>query len=956
MRPGAVRTLVGLAFVLACVPLRARADSSADEAEARFRRGAELYKRGHYDEALLEFFTSNRLAPNRNVVFNIARSYEALGRYDEAYQYYAAYRAAEPSEKERAAAGAKLKELAPHLALITVTSEPSGATVYVDRKDLGGHGETPLTVALSPGTHRLLLEKEGFEPAIAEATVRRGEKAGSSLALQAIVGEVLVESRPSAEVRVDRAEDDVAAPDFAATPARLRLERGRHSLDLRAPGHRTLRRLVVVAPHDQQRLEADLEPVPPPSGSLAVSADVKGAEVAIDGKPYGPAPLLSDLPVGNHTVRVVADGFEPWQREVIVAKDGHAFLEVELHEREPEVVAATRQAQRLGEAPASVSLISGAELEAFDWETLADALRSVRGLYASDDRNYQSVGIRGFSRPGDYTNRVLVLRDGHAYNDDLVGSGFTGRDFAPDLSDVARIEVVRGPGSAFYGQGAFFGVVNVVSLAAGEGPALSAGATALSDGGTRAHARAAFALGDTALTLGVSAYGSGGQTLFFDEFKGTPSGGFARDEDGELAERAALRLTSGPFSIDASYNRRDKNIPTASFDTVFDPVHQAVTGGVAENTVDERGTFEARWVEGPLILCATADYSGYHGAYPYGSGARGAFILRDRGTGFAAGGEARVTFVTAWNRLALGADVEVHDIQIGVDADGDGKDDYTDHRSLVNAAAYAVDELALGARVRLTLGARLDQLGVSDDLVFSPRLAAVFVPYPGGKTKIVLGQAYRAPADFEQYYADGGVTQVPAAPLQAETIDSGELEHTHELGRGASIVAAAFASRIRKLIGLTDDGAGHLVYRNSADAITSAGAELEARKGWESGVWVQGAVSLARLSGGDPLARANSPSVVAQLKAVWPIGKEATLAGEVIVDGPRSDRTGGETDAMVLVNLVASGHLAGRHLRWHVAIDNLLDWRYVVPVGDELVPVTIQQDGRRIRAGLTLEY
>ena len=704
-------------------------------------------------------------------------------------------------------------------------------------------------------------------------------------------------------------------------------------------------------------IDADLEAIPPPSGTLAITADVRGAEVAIDGKPYGPAPVVGELEAGSHVVRVVAEGYEPWQRVLAVGKDAKSFLSVELREREPEVTAAIRSAQRLGEAPASVSLVSGQELDAFDRETLADALRGVRGLYASDDGNYQAIGIRGFSRPGDYTNRVLVLRDGHVYNDDLIGSGFVGRDFAPDLDDVAQIEVVRGPGSAFYGQGAFFGVVNVVSLPAGEGPELSAGATVLSDGGTRAHARAALHLGDTALTLGVSAYGSAGQTLFFDEFQSTPSGGYARDDDGENAERVWLRLQRGRFFVDASFDRRERDVPTASFDTVFDPAHHAATGDVVENTVDERGTFEARWQPEHVLLRLYGDYSGYHGDYPYDSLERGTFVLHDRGTGWAGGGEARVTVAApAWNRLSVGADVELHDIGVGVDSNGDGREDYKDHRDPVNLAVYAVDELALGERLHVTLGARVDHLGISDEDVFSPRIAAVAQPYAGGRTKLILGQAYRAPSDFEQYYADSGVTEVPSPPLEAEIIDTAEIEHTHELGRGSYLLAAVFASRIDHLIGLTENAAGKLVYLNSADEMTSVGAELEARKVWESGVWAQAAVSVTHISGGNLLARANSPPVVGFLKVLWPFIKEATLAGEVVVNGPRSDRVGGDTDAMVLVGVVASGRLAGRHLRWHVAVDNLLDWRYSVPVGDELVPLSIEQQGRRLRAGLSFEY
>src|SRR5262249_22315239 len=273
----------------------------------------------------------------------------------------------------------------------------------------------------------------------------------------------------------------------------------------------------------------------------------------------------------------------------------------------------------------------------------------------------------------------------------------------------------------------------------------------------------------TALTLGVSAYGSAGQTLFFDEFQSTPSGGFARDADGENAERVALRLQRGRFFVDASYNRRERDVPTASFDTVFDPAHHAATGDVVENTVDERGTFEARWEPGAFLLRLYGDYSGYHGEYPYDSSDRGTFVLHDRGTGWAGGGEARVTLASPdWNRLSVGALVEVHDIGVGVDSNGDGVEDYQDHRNPANLATYAVDELALLPRLRLTLGARVDHLGISDENVFSPRIAAVARPYAGGLTKLILGQAYRAPSDFEQYYADSGVTEVPSPPLEAE--------------------------------------------------------------------------------------------------------------------------------------------------------------------------------------------
>src|SRR5205823_10991238 len=122
-------------------------------------------------------------------------------------------------------------------------------------------------------------------------------------------------------------------------------------------------------------------------------------------------------------------------------------------------------AESVEDAPASVTIIPSQELRGMGYPTVWAALRGVRGVYLSDDRGYATVGFRGFSRPGDYGNRVLVLLDGQPMNDNWVWSSYVGYDLRTDIDDVERIEVVRGPGSVLYGTGAFSGVINVVTNA-----------------------------------------------------------------------------------------------------------------------------------------------------------------------------------------------------------------------------------------------------------------------------------------------------------------------------------------------------------------------------------------------------------------------------------------------------------------------------------------------------------
>ena len=89
--------------------------------------------------------------------------------------------------------------------------------------------------------------------------------------------------------------------------------------------------------------------------------------------------------------------------------------------------------------------------------------RARPGFYTSNDRNYPYLGTRGFGRPSDYNNRILLLVDGQTLNDQVWGQAMVGADFPLDLDAIERIEVVRGPSSALYGTSAMFAVVNIIT-------------------------------------------------------------------------------------------------------------------------------------------------------------------------------------------------------------------------------------------------------------------------------------------------------------------------------------------------------------------------------------------------------------------------------------------------------------------------------------------------------------
>jgi len=107
---------------------------------------------------------------------------------------------------------------------------------------------------------------------------------------------------------------------------------------------------------------------------------------------------------------------------------------------------ASQFVQQVIEAPSSVTIITADQIQKHGYRTMAEALGSAPGLYISNDRSYNYLGMRGFSRPGNYNNRVLVLIDGHRLNDNIYDAAFLGGAFPTDIDLIQRIEVIRGAG------------------------------------------------------------------------------------------------------------------------------------------------------------------------------------------------------------------------------------------------------------------------------------------------------------------------------------------------------------------------------------------------------------------------------------------------------------------------------------------------------------------------------
>ena len=172
------------------------AQGTSENAEARvyFQEGNRLYEqasgaRGAQRTTLLQrsleaYVDSLRIVRSRNALFNAAIVLGELGRNDEAFNYFGEYlRIEELPAGDREDASRRRDALRSEVAVLQVTTEPGGALLWVDRKDLAPRGETPFELALAPGEHRTFIEKDGYTPVERTQNTVLGETVVMELAL-----------------------------------------------------------------------------------------------------------------------------------------------------------------------------------------------------------------------------------------------------------------------------------------------------------------------------------------------------------------------------------------------------------------------------------------------------------------------------------------------------------------------------------------------------------------------------------------------------------------------------------------------------------------------------------------------------------------------------------------------------------------------------------------------------
>lgn len=123
------------------------------------------------------------------------------------------------------------------------------------------------------------------------------------------------------------------------------------------------------------------------------------------------------------------------------------------------IVSATRTPKKLSRAPAMATIVTAEQIRKMGARTLLDVVRRYPGFGISiNNIGNQVINVRGLRSY--HGEKVLIMIDGHRVNESHSGgTAWTFSDMT--LDNVERIELIRGPGSALYGENAFSGVINV---------------------------------------------------------------------------------------------------------------------------------------------------------------------------------------------------------------------------------------------------------------------------------------------------------------------------------------------------------------------------------------------------------------------------------------------------------------------------------------------------------------
>lgn len=477
------------------------------------------------------------------------------------------------------------------------------------------------------------------------------------------------------------------------------------------------------------------------------------------------------------------------------------------------VEAATKTEIPISKAPSAVTVVTAKQIAESGARSVPDLLRLVAGVNVRWNPMVQTVDIRGFGE-NPFSNRILLLIDGSPMN-----SGDTGGfplspsfDYFP-IQNIKRVEVVRGPGSSLYGENAYWGVINIVTLSGED----LAGGDAQFFGGSRSTGAINAQYGKK------SDFGSifGSLRLLQSQM---PQEFWIDDHSKIKAQDIFIKATMKDLQVSA-YRHHDS---LDGFDEEFPPETGFPPGSAFASAHDIRQTLDILSLkynhspqDAPVTFAADVSYSHRYGMHCAGCHAaqESPDFSGPENHGYQAVGDFRAGLHMIPGHDALvGVELRRLDRAEHIHELSPGSEVVSGYNKI---AIYAQDQFEIVKNtLRAVAGVRFDQKTKLFSSKTSPRLALVYTPVDRLVVRGGYSTAFRFPTFSELYQASWFLTIsneqnqfIPAFPiavfapnpnLKPEEISTFELGGEYQISPTVSAKLDLYRSKVKNFIVIVD--------------------------------------------------------------------------------------------------------------------------------------------------------
>lgn len=476
----------------------------------------------------------------------------------------------------------------------------------------------------------------------------------------------------------------------------------------------------------------------------------------------------------------------------------------------PVVITATRVPVASRVAPASVTVISGADLDARGITTVADALAAVPGLAVVRSGSFGATTSL-FARGGN-SNYVKVLVDGVPVNNP--GGAI---DLATLTTDnIERIEIVRGPASVLYGSDAVSGVVQLFTRRGAGAPRGFGELRGGSFGTLEGSGGVSGATSALAYSVGVADRATDGALAF-------------NNDNWNRVASARLSLGSAVTTVDVTARRTDAayHFPTDGAGRVVDSNsvrrdHRTVVSLDASRRLTPSATLR--------LVGAAARLDGGSSNLPDSPGDSTGFYGRDAARVDRRSVDARADLRPATaTTISVGATAEREQTRSTSESRFGSAPAtaaaFAAHRT--NEALYAQIIGTAGQHLTYTASGRVDDNGTYGTFT-TGRASVAWQATAATSVRAAVGNAFKAPA-FDETFSSTFTIGNP--DLEPERTVSWELSAEQRVGGRALLSATYFDQRFRDLIQYVfgDESTAFRGTNDNLGAALARGWELEAR-------------------------------------------------------------------------------------------------------------------------------